>query len=111
MKEILKYELSAFPLSLSTCDGSLTKTVESKLFQAIQDQIKVLSAPMRNTPSIFDDMVLLQKIFIYLENIWCSVRLSPHQEFEGIFQSSLLCHRKVPPKLNQTDGKELTKNK
>ena len=47
MKEILKDELSTFPLSLSTCDGSLRKTVKSKLFQAIQDQIKVLSAPMR----------------------------------------------------------------
>ena len=62
MKEILKYELSAFPLSLSTRDGSLRKTVKSKLFQAIQDQVKVLSAPMRNTPSIFDGIVLLQKI-------------------------------------------------
>ena len=66
MKEILKYELSAFLLSLSTCDGSLTKTVKSKLFQAIQDWIKVLSAPMRNTPSIFG-MVLLQKISLTLE--------------------------------------------
>ena len=46
MKEILKYELSAFPLSLSICDGSIRKTVKSKLFQAIQDQIKVLSAPI-----------------------------------------------------------------
>ena len=67
MKEILKYELSAFPLSLSTYDGSLTKTVKSKLFQVIQDQIKVLSTSMRNTPSIFDDMMLLQKIPSTLE--------------------------------------------
>ena len=89
MKEILKYELSAFPLSLSACDGSLTKTVKSKLFQAIQDHIKVLSAPTRNTPSIFDDMALLQKILSILKTFGA---LSNYPLTKGLRGSSTVAY-------------------
>ena len=90
------------------CDGSLTKTVKSKLFQAIQHQIKVLSAPM----DLWGHGVAT-KDSIYLETFGALSHylISLQEDFKGILQSSLLCHRSVPRKLNQTDGNEQTKNK
>ena len=62
MREILKFELAALPLSLAKHDGTLAKTVKSKMFLALKDQIPVLTSHKRNSVHIYDGMVLLQKI-------------------------------------------------
>ena len=62
---------------------------------------------------IFEGMVLLQKIPSTLKTFGALSHylISLQEDFKGILQSSLLCHRSVPRKLNQTDGNEQTKNK
>ena len=61
MRDVLKFELSVFPLSLATSEGNLYKTVKSKLFQTLQDKIERRHARLATSPNIFDGMVLLQK--------------------------------------------------
>ena len=61
MRDILKFELSVFPLSLATSEGNLNKTVKSKLFQTLQDKIERRHERLATNPNIFDGMVLLQK--------------------------------------------------
>ena len=57
--------------------------------------------------------MLLQKIPSTLKTFGALSHylISLQEDFKGILQSSLLCHRSVPRKLNQTDGNEQTKNK
>ena len=61
MREVLKFELSVFPLSLATSEGNLNKTVKSKLLQTLQDKTETRHARLATNPNIFDGMVLLQK--------------------------------------------------
>ena len=62
LKEVLTYELAAFPLSIANADGLLCKTVKSKLHSVLESSIpQVLSVPL-NTVAIFDAMVLLRKL-------------------------------------------------
>ena len=67
LKEVLKYELSALPLSIANPDGSLCKTVKSKLHSVLEPSIPQILSPPSNTIAIFDAMVLLCKLPPFLE--------------------------------------------
>lgn len=62
LQQVLKYELSSQPLALSNPDGSMSKTVKSKLFASLSASIDQLPTPPNNTPKIYDGMVLLHKL-------------------------------------------------
>ena len=62
LQDVLKFELSSFPLALANPDGTMTKTMKVKLFQSLQDKIPTIPSCRSNTPNIFDGMVLLQKL-------------------------------------------------
>ena len=66
IKDVLKFELSSLPLSLATVNGTLCKTVKSKLFQSFMPLISTISSDHNNIPVIADGMVLLQKLPPYL---------------------------------------------
>ena len=64
LKEVMKYELSPTPLSLSDPDASTTlrKSSKSLLFNYLKSDIPVVNSVPDNTVPIFDGMVLFQKL-------------------------------------------------
>ena len=62
LEEVLQYELSSQPLSLSKPDGSMNKTMKSKLFNHLVQSLSILDDCPLDVPSIYDGMVLLQKL-------------------------------------------------
>ena len=62
LENVLKYELSSQPLALSNQDGSMRKTVKSKLFASLSASIDQVTTSPVNTPKIYDGMVLLHKL-------------------------------------------------
>ena len=61
-KETLQFELTPLPLSLANADGELSKTAKSKLFAELSKSILQVTLLLQNTVSIFDGMVLFQKL-------------------------------------------------
>ena len=61
LKETLQFELTPLPLSLENADGTLSKTVKSKLFVQLSKSIPQVTLLLKNTVSIFDGMFLFQK--------------------------------------------------
>ena len=62
LKGTLQFELTPLPLSLANADGTLSKTVKSKLFAELSKSIPQVTLLLENTVSIFDGMVLFQKL-------------------------------------------------
>lgn len=62
IKDILQYELTSLPLSLANPDGSLAKTIKSKLFSCLTEYVQRVDEAPENTANIFDGMVLFQKL-------------------------------------------------
>ena len=54
LKETLQFELTPLPLSLANADGTLSKTVKSKLFAELSKSIPQVTLLPENTVSIFD---------------------------------------------------------
>ena len=50
------------PLSLANANGTLSKTVKSKLFSGLSKSIPQVTLLLKNTVSIFGGMVLFQKL-------------------------------------------------
>ena len=71
LRDVLQYELGPLPLSIENYDGTLRKTQKSKLFKHIHPNIPLCDAAPKNSPKVFDGMVLLQKLapnqFIFVE--------------------------------------------
>ena len=59
---MLNFELSPYPLSLCHPDGTMTKTMKSKLFACLAEKIPQLTSVPQNTPSIYDGIVLFHKL-------------------------------------------------
>ena len=53
---------TALPLSLANANGTLSKTVKSKLFAGLSKSIPQVTLLLKNTVSIFGGMVLFQKL-------------------------------------------------
>ena len=62
LKETLQFELTPLPLSLANANGTLSKTVKSKLLAELSKSIPQVTLLLENTVSIFDGMVLFQKL-------------------------------------------------
>ena len=62
LKQTFQFELTPLPLSLANADGTLSKTVKSKLFAELSKSIPQVTLLLENTVSIFDGMVLFQKL-------------------------------------------------
>ena len=58
----MQYELTPLPLSLANPDGTLCKTVKSNLFTHLSALVPQVDSTPCNTPSIYDGMVLFQKL-------------------------------------------------
>ena len=63
LKNVMKFELSPTPLSLSNPDSSTTlrKTAKTELFKYLKAYIELVEEIPENTPSIHDGMVVFQK--------------------------------------------------
>ena len=64
MKKVLRYELSAAPLSLydPNVTSTLCKTAKSKLFNHLKKLVPTAATIPPKIPKIFDGMVLFQKL-------------------------------------------------
>ena len=62
LKETMQFELTPLPLSFANADGKLLKTVKSKLFAELSKSIPQVTLLLENTVSIFDGMLLFQKL-------------------------------------------------
>ena len=62
LRDVLQYKLGPLPLSIGIYDDTLRKTQKSKLFKRIHPDIPLCDAAPENSPKIFNDMVLLQKL-------------------------------------------------
>ena len=62
LKETLQFELTPLPLPLANANGTLSKTVKSKLLAELSKSIPQVTLLLENTVSIFDGMVLFQKL-------------------------------------------------
>ena len=62
LREVMRYELGALPLSMANCDGTLRKTQKSKLFKHLETTFSEVENLPANCPKIFDGMVLPQKL-------------------------------------------------
>ena len=57
LKETLQFELTPLPLSLANADGTLSKTVKSKLFAELSKSIPQVTLLLENTVSIVSDRI------------------------------------------------------
>ena len=57
LKETLQFELTPLPLPLANANGTLSKTVKSKLLAELSKSIPPVTLLLENTVSIFDGMV------------------------------------------------------
>ena len=57
LKETLQFELTPLPLPLANANGTLSKTVKSKLLAELSKSIPQVTLLLENTVSIFDGMV------------------------------------------------------
>ena len=62
LKETLQIGLTPLPLSLANADGTLSKTVKSKPYAKLSKSIPQNTLLLENNVSIFDGMVLFQKL-------------------------------------------------
>ena len=62
LKDTLQFEITPLPLSLANANGTLSKTVKSKLFAELSKSIPQVTLLLENTVSIFDGMVLFQNL-------------------------------------------------
>ena len=62
LRDVLQYELGPLPLSIANYDCTLGKTQKSKLFKYIHPDIPLCDVAPENSQTIFDGMVLLQKL-------------------------------------------------
>ena len=62
LQDVLEYELSSQPLSLSKPNGEMQKSDKSRLFGHLAKSLTVIEDRPLDVPSIYDGMVLLQKL-------------------------------------------------
>ena len=62
LQDALEYELSSQPLSLSKPNGYMQKSDKSRLFGHLAKSLTVIEDRLLDVPSIYDGMVLLQKL-------------------------------------------------
>ena len=64
LKEVLTYSLGPIPWSLATADGSFSKTVKSKLLDAIEKDVDnpMVNELPNNCARVFDGMVIIQQL-------------------------------------------------
>ena len=62
LQDALEYELSSQPLSLSKPNGYMQKSDKSRLFGHLAKSLTVIEDRLLDVPSIYDEMVLLQKL-------------------------------------------------
>ena len=62
LQDVLEYELSSQPLSLSKPNGEMQKSNKSRLFGHLAKSLTVIEDRPLDVPSIYDGMVLLQKL-------------------------------------------------
>ncbi|CAB4001853.1 Hypothetical predicted protein [Paramuricea clavata] len=64
LKEVLAYSLGPIPWSLATLDGNVSKTVKSKLLDAIENTVDdpTVDALPNNCVRVFDGMVIIQQL-------------------------------------------------
>ena len=61
LQDVLEYELSSKPLSLSKPNGEMQKSDKSRLFGHLAKSLAIIEDRPLDVPSIYDGMVLLQK--------------------------------------------------
>jgi len=66
-KELLKYSLGPIAWSLATPEGSIYKSVKSKLLNALEDKIPVLDTIPPKAERIYDGMCIIQQLPTGLE--------------------------------------------
>ena len=62
LKDVLEYELCSQPFSLSKPNGEMQKNDKSRLFGHLAKSLTVIEDRPLNVPSIYDGMLLLQKL-------------------------------------------------
>ena len=62
LQDVLEYELSSQPLSLSKANGEMQKSDKSRLFEHLAKSLAIIKDCPLDVPSIYDGMVLLQKL-------------------------------------------------
>ena len=62
LQDVLEYELSSQPLSLSKPNGEMQKSDKSRLFRHLAKSLTVIEDRPLDVPSIYNGMVLLQKL-------------------------------------------------
>ena len=62
MQEVLKYPLGLLPWSLASTDGTIAKTVKSKLAELVEKNVSSLDEEHRENQWILDAMALLQSL-------------------------------------------------
>ena len=66
-RELLKYSLDPIAWSLATPEGSIYKSVKSKLLNELEDRIPVLSAIPPKNARIYDGMCIIHQLSTGLE--------------------------------------------
>ena len=66
-RELLKYSLGPIAWSLATPEGSIYKSVKSKLLNELEDRIPVLSAIPPKNARIYDGMCIIHQLSTSLE--------------------------------------------
>ena len=62
IRRVLKYELGADPHAVANLEGSLRRSVESKLMVFLENDIRIGPSLPSNTIFIFDGMAIFQKL-------------------------------------------------
>ena len=62
MQEVLKHPLGPLPWSLASTDGTIAKTVKSKLAELVEKNVASLDEEPRASQWILDAMALLQSL-------------------------------------------------
>ena len=61
-RELLKYSLGPIAWSLATPEGSIYKSVKSKLLNVLEDRISVLGTILPKAARIYDEMCIIQQL-------------------------------------------------